>query len=72
MIELKNDSWCYPTRPVNYYVKIFILIFLILVKAGVSVGDPVLRTGNPLSVELGPGKVDRNTLTPSQYGTCYP
>ena len=26
--------------------------------AGVSVGDPVLRTGKPLSVELGPG----NTL----------
>jgi len=23
--------------------------------AGVTVGDPVLRTGNPLSVELGPG-----------------
>lgn len=23
--------------------------------AGVSVGDPVLRTGKPLSVELGPG-----------------
>lgn len=25
--------------------------------AGVTVGDPVLRTGRPLSVELGPGKV---------------
>lgn len=25
--------------------------------AGVTVGDPVLRTGKPLSVELGPGKV---------------
>jgi len=24
--------------------------------AGLTVGDPVLRTGNPLSVELGPGK----------------
>ena len=24
--------------------------------AGVTVGDPVLRTGKPLSVELGPGK----------------
>lgn len=23
--------------------------------AGVTVGDPVLRTGKPLSVELGPG-----------------
>jgi len=24
--------------------------------AGLTVGDPILRTGNPLSVELGPGK----------------
>jgi F0F1-type ATP synthase alpha subunit len=24
--------------------------------SGLTVGDPVLRTGNPLSVELGPGK----------------
>ena len=26
--------------------------------AGVSVGDPVLRTGKPLSVELGPGLME--------------
>ena len=25
--------------------------------AGLTVGDPVLRTGSPLSVELGPGKI---------------
>ena len=25
--------------------------------AGVTVGDPVLRTGKPLSVELGPGRM---------------
>lgn len=31
------------------------MIFLSLNSAGVSVGDPVLRTGKPLSVELGPG-----------------
>lgn len=24
--------------------------------AGLTIGDPVMRTGNPLSVELGPGK----------------
>jgi vacuolar-type H+-ATPase catalytic subunit A/Vma1 len=30
-----------------------ILIFICL--AGVTVGDPVLRTGKPLSIELGPG-----------------
>jgi V-type H+-transporting ATPase subunit A len=33
--------------------------------SGLTVGDPVLRTGNPLSVELGPGKY------PLQYsGLC--
>lgn len=26
--------------------------------SGVTVGDPVLRTGKPLSVELGPGTVN--------------
>lgn len=26
--------------------------------AGVTVGDPVLRTGKPLSVELGPGMME--------------
>ena len=25
--------------------------------AGLTVGDPVLRTGKPLSVELGPGNI---------------
>ena len=30
-------------------------MFLTIYTAGVSVGDPVLRTGKPLSVELGPG-----------------
>lgn len=29
---------------------------LILFIAGLTYGDPILRTGNPLSVELGPGK----------------
>lgn len=27
--------------------------------SGVTVGDPVLRTGKPLSVELGPGMFDK-------------
>lgn len=27
-------------------------------EAGVTVGDPVLRTGKPLSVELGPGLME--------------
>ncbi|KAF7238092.1 V-type proton ATPase catalytic subunit A [Varanus komodoensis] len=31
------------------------VVFLSKTVAGVSVGDPVLRTGKPLSVELGPG-----------------
>ena len=30
--------------------------------SGLTVGDPVLRTGNPLSVELGPGKNSRCVL----------
>ena len=33
----------------------FLNIFLQQLLAGVTVGDPVLRTGKPLSVELGPG-----------------
>lgn len=37
----------------NYYCKIFLDVSLFT--AGVTVGDPVLRTGKPLSVELGPG-----------------
>lgn len=32
-------------------INIFFLI------GGLTVGDPVLRSGKPLSVELGPGKV---------------
>ena len=39
-----------------WILKRFYEIFLTTYKAGVSVGDPVLRTGKPLSVELGPGK----------------
>ena len=32
--------------------------------AGLTCGDPILRTGNPLSVELGPGKLtSRKTTT---------
>lgn len=39
-----------------YYLRYFIVSFpQPLFSAGVSVGDPVLRTGKPLSVELGPG-----------------
>ena len=30
--------------------------------AGVAVGDPVLRTGRPLSVELGPGMLPSDRL----------
>lgn len=30
--------------------------------AGLTVGDPVLKTGKPLSAELGPGKLDEITL----------
>lgn len=32
--------------------------------SGLTIGDPVMRTGSPLSVELGPGKlvIQTNTL----------
>ena len=33
--------------------------------SGVTVGDPVLRTGKPLSVELGPGTQQRSLHGPS-------
>ena len=33
-------------------IKHLILFYI----AGLTYGDPILRTGNPLSVELGPGK----------------
>lgn len=34
--------------------------------SGLTVGDPVLRTGNPLSVELGPGKFSSPTCSEPQ------
>jgi F0F1-type ATP synthase beta subunit len=40
---------------VEDYLHAFNRALLILSSAGVTVGDPVLRTGKPLSVELGPG-----------------
>ena len=58
---------------------------LTILTAGVTVGDPVLRTGKPLSVELGPGKIcssryqdsDQDILSPHninkgkyQLGDC--
>ncbi|KTF79274.1 hypothetical protein cypCar_00013446 [Cyprinus carpio] len=39
----------------NVLTKYLSICFPELSTAGVSVGDPVLRTGKPLSVELGPG-----------------
>lgn len=36
--------------------------------SGVTVGDPVLRTGKPLSVELGPGKHCHRRRFPSILG----
>jgi hypothetical protein len=34
---------------------VYLYLFFI---GGLTVGDPVLRSGKPLSVELGPGKVE--------------
>ena len=38
--------------------------------SGVTVGDPVLRTGKPLSVELGPGIVKYLVHPSSFYIYC--
>ena len=38
--------------------------------SGLTVGDPVLRTGSPLSVELGPGKNLASTPIYSTYAKC--
>ena len=38
--------------------------------SGVTVGDPVLRTGKPLSVELGPGELQRILTTQNVSDTC--
>lgn len=39
--------------------------------SGLTVGDPVLRTGNPLSVELGPGKFSSPTCTVPQASVFF-
>ena len=45
-----------------YYFHVVIIFHFVFIfacinthLAGVTIGDPVLRTGKPLSVELGPG-----------------
>lgn len=40
---------------VVYCITALIICLSLCTPAGVTVGDPVLRTGKPLSVELGPG-----------------
>lgn len=46
--------------------------FVMSSTAGVTIGDPVLRTGKPLSVELGPGNstVNQCTLTMGTSPHC--
>ena len=42
-------------------------------EAGVTIGDPVLRTGKPLSVELGPGIMENifdGIQRPLKVGLC--
>ena len=41
-------------------------VYLNWYPAGVTVGDPVLRTGKPLSVELGPGIM--GSIFDGEYG----
>jgi len=54
IIKLEGDTasiQCYEDTCKRKFVIPFI--------AGLTVGDPVYRTGNPLSVELGPGTFSR-------------
>ena len=37
--------------------------------SGLTVGDPVLRTGSPLSVELGPGKISESLPIYATYAS---
>lgn len=57
IIRLEGD-----TASIQCYEDTCTLYSLIFRLAGLTVGDPVLRTGNPLSVELGPGKLSFSTI----------
>ena len=54
IIKLEGD-----TASIQCYEDTCKLIVTKSIIAGLTVGDPVYRTGNPLSVELGPGKHDK-------------
>jgi hypothetical protein len=61
-----------PCSPIHwdfYYVNFLTTVVI----AGVTVGDPVLRTGKPLSVELGPGntKVKQHILSHTMYHVSF-
>ena len=54
----KSLSWMVTTLPFNatkIHVNFLSTSKLLKKLAGLTVGDPVLRTKEPLSVELGPG-----------------
>jgi vacuolar-type H+-ATPase catalytic subunit A/Vma1 len=50
VIKLESD-----TASIQCYEDTCKIIHFLKSLAGLTVGDPVLRTGSPLSVELGPG-----------------
>ena len=60
VIKLEGDSasiQCYEDTCKSILARSsFMLTLLFVCVAGLTVGDPVLRTDAPLSVELGPGK----------------
>jgi hypothetical protein len=52
-LKEKPPPFKYTKKLVTFYIYLHILTLIQI--AGLSVGDPVLRTRKPLSVELGPG-----------------
>lgn len=60
IIRLEGDMATIQVNKIRIIILSYNFLFLTLLQvyedtSGVTVGDPVLRTGKPLSVELGPG-----------------
>ena len=57
--SLSSKVTLHPSSATKIHVSTIFLVSLINISniiAGLTVGDPILRTGAPLCVELGPGK----------------
>lgn len=54
-IQVYEDTCIYFLLTAAFYLFFQYIYMYIFSSAGVTVGDPVQKTGKPLSVELGPG-----------------